>query len=169
MQEVWRKIPNHKNYAVSNLGRVRRDVPGKGTRAGKIRIPYALPAGYLAVDMWHDGKRSRLYVHQAVALAFKGRRPSLRHEVAHYDRRKNNNRESNLRWTLPKGNHADKERHGTHARGSKSVLAILTERKVIKMRLLRKQGRTLHSLAAQFKTCMQNVDLICRRVTWRHV
>lgn len=169
MREIWRIIPDNPNYAVSNLGRIKRAIKGKGTRIGKICSPFAIPAGYLVIDMWHEGIRSRLYVHQAVIRAFKGPPPTPKHQVAHDDGIKNRNVPSNLFWKLPVGNAKDKKRHGTQLQGNTHPLSILTEVKVLKMRKLRTTGRTLESLAAEFNTCMQNVDLICRRKTWKHI
>lgn len=169
MRELWKTVPNVEAYEVSNLGRVRRRLLGKGTRVGKVLKCYSLPTGYVVADMWMGGQRRRLYVHVAVLLAFRGAPPSDTHQGAHRDGRNSNNVLRNLRWATPTSNQRDKRRHGTLLKGSTHPNSKLTEAKVRKMRKLRQQGKTLHALAKLFKVCMQNVDYVCRRKTWGHV
>lgn len=49
--EVWKRIPGVPDYRVSNLGRVRRDTPGKGTYADRDIKPVLRPDGHLYVYM----------------------------------------------------------------------------------------------------------------------
>jgi hypothetical protein len=51
-----------------------------------------------------------------VLEAFVGPAPSRRHEAAHKDGRKENNRLDNLEWKLKEHNEADKKLHGTAPR-----------------------------------------------------
>jgi len=169
MAERWKLIPGHNNYAVSSHGNVVRATRGKGTRAGKPRKISRLPNGYCYVDLYEDGVRSRLYVHQAVLLAFKGAPPTKKHQAAHWDGMRSHNRLGNLRWATGKQNVADTRRHGRTPLGSRHKNSKLTERQVIRMRKLRADGALLDDLAARFKVNSTNVDFICRRVTWRHI
>jgi hypothetical protein len=59
------------------------------------------------------GKRRVLSVHRAVCLAFHGLPPSDRHEVAHGDGTRDNNRPENLRWATRSENQSDRTLHGT--------------------------------------------------------
>lgn len=49
--EQWRSHPALPDYSVSTKGGVRRDTPGKGTRAGRILAPYVNTTGHLMVHM----------------------------------------------------------------------------------------------------------------------
>ncbi len=168
-REIWKLIPGNENYQVSSEGRIRRFAKGKGTRAGKLRKVCGLPSGYQYIDMWEEGVCTRLYIHHCILLAFKGPAPSSIHQAAHSDGNKSNNKRGNLRWKTPSQNNQDKKRHGTHLEGSKHPLAKLTEKSVLEMRRLRAEGMILEDLALKFGVIMQNVDLICRRKTWKHV
>lgn len=167
--EEWRAIPGFLNYEASSLGRIRRAKRGKGTRAGKIRLPYALPSGYLVIDMWHEGQKSRLYVHRAIALAFHGEPPFAAAEAAHGNGAKADNRSGNIAWKTKAENEADKDRHGTRLLGSAHVNSKLSEDDVRSMRERRAAGETLAALAAAFGVGFQNVGLICQRKTWAHI
>lgn len=168
--EEWRVIPNNENYAVSSLGRVRRDKPGKGTRQGRIFKPQFLPNGYEYVDLYEYGIRTRLYVHQCMALAFIGPQPTPLHEVAHWDGNKANNTKGNIRWATHDENEEDSKRLREKVHGSNHPLSKLTEEQVLEMRHLRSTtSMTLDALGAKYGVTLSNVDFICRRVTWRHV
>lgn len=167
--EEWRPIPGYETYEASSLGRIRRAVAGKGTRVGKLRVPCALPNGYLTVDLWIGGQRFKLYVHRAVASAFHGPPPTPDHEVAHKNGDVADNRPSNIRWATHAENEADKVRHGTLPRGSRHANSKITEADIVAMRARRAAGETLAAIADDFGLCFQNVDLICRGKTWAHV
>jgi len=167
--EAWLPIPGNENYAVSSLGRIRRDKPGKGTRAGKLRKICVLPNGYEYIDMWEEGFCTRLYVHQVVALAFIGPQPTPAHEVAHWDGVRTNNVFTNLRWATPKENKSDTHRHGTHLEGQDCTNAKLTDEQVLEIRILRNQGWTLQKLSDHFGVVLTNIGLICQGKTWKHL
>ena len=87
--ESWRTLEVAGVKAIiSNFGRVksvRRSAPSFGTLT---------QAGYRYAEI--GGKRHR--IHQLVALAFIGERPSQSHIVDHIDEDKQNNHFENLRW-----------------------------------------------------------------------
>lgn len=167
--EEWRPIPGFETYEASSFGRIRRGLPGKGTRAGKIRKPTLLPNGYLNVDLWVDGVRYKIYVHRAVALAFHGDPPFPDAEAAHRNRQKADNRPSNIRWATRLENEADKVAHGTLMMGSRHTNSKITEADVLTMRQRRAAGETLEAIADDFGICFQNVGLICQGKTWTHL
>lgn len=106
----WRALPGWP-YFVSDEGQIRharRKVP---VRPGLDRD------GYEKITLSNRGVLKSAKVHQLVALAFLGPKPSPRHVVAHWDGSRRNNTPANLRWCLPKDNSADRERHGTVPRG----------------------------------------------------
>lgn len=107
----WGSGPNVR-YEVNSAGRVRC------ARTRRLLKQYPNHNGYLRVRLiCADGARRWWKVHTLVLELFVGPRPSPRHHGAHTpDRDKQNNRVSNLRWSLPEENEADKRAHGT-ARG----------------------------------------------------
>lgn len=123
--EEWRPVRGMEAaYDVSNLGRV-RSKPRPGIRrptrtyGGKVLQPStSSPDGYARVVLRH-GERTRFAtVGRLVCEAFHGPRPSERHEVAHSDGDRGNDRADNLRWATHRENEADKRQHGTVAKGS---------------------------------------------------
>lgn len=148
MIEEWKPVVGYENeYEVSSLGRVRsldRTIIARGSRpftyAIKGRIIKQCTSGkYPLVTLSYvDGlyKRQRpVHVHKLVAEAFIGPRPDGT-EVCHDDGVKSNNDVSNLRYDTHKNNEADKERHGTRARGETHSLSKLKKEDVREIRLL---------------------------------
>jgi hypothetical protein len=81
-EEMWRIIPDLPGYAVSNLGRVRREAGGSGAQAGRILQPVRRASGHLYVCLPpNSGERLRntsggssnsvpFLVHRLVAAAW---------------------------------------------------------------------------------------------------
>lgn len=109
MSETWIQVHGWP-YEVSSLGRVRN-------RKGHILATPAHKSGYLNVQLWKDGKFKTWLVHRLVAVTFIGEPPSDKHEAAHGNGNRHDNRASNLRWALPVENMRDRDIHGTTARG----------------------------------------------------
>lgn len=104
MKEIWKNIPGYEGlYMVSNLGRVKslpryQDNHGKPQfREGAIKPQYDNGKGYLAVNLYKNGKGSFRYVHILVATAFIPNPKSLP-QVNHKDENKANNCVNNLEW-----------------------------------------------------------------------
>jgi len=49
--EMWSRVADVPDYAISNLGRVRRETPGKGTYVGRIIKPVRRSDGHLYVSL----------------------------------------------------------------------------------------------------------------------
>lgn len=116
----WRTCVGHPDYEISNDGQLRRRVSFRNLPAGMPKKAQRHSRGYLYYALGHEKKE---LAHRLVAMAFIGPPPSDRHEVAHNDGCRMNNRASNLRWALPAENQADRLRHGTDACGTKSMTA----------------------------------------------
>lgn len=112
-EEEWRPITLAPNYAVSDLGRVKRLTPGPKTEPGRIKQPVMNSRGYLCVTLLADGKQSFRQLHRLVCIAFHGEPPTPKHECAHGDGDKANCRSDNLRWATSTENAADKKAHGS--------------------------------------------------------
>lgn len=104
----WRDVPGFPGYQVSDQGDV--VTLKRGTRRPLALAP---DRGYHRVRVYRDGVAYRRGVHQLVALAFIGPRPSG-HDVRHLDGDGTNNTLQNLAYSTPSVNQADKVRHGTH-------------------------------------------------------
>ena len=137
--EEWRPVSEQPDYEVSNLGRVRRD--------DHFITPYDDGAGYLSVNLCQRSRLKRRRVHRLVCIAFHGPPPTPKHDAAHWDNDRANNRATNLRWATRKENHADKVRHGTMSRGEKHPNVIFTEAEALRAFALIKQGKGCTEIA----------------------
>ena len=109
--EVWKKIPRHPFYEVSDQGRVRsldrvircqHQSGGFYARAmkGKVLSPIEGGGGYFKVLL---GRGERAYIHCLVALVFIGPKPKGA-IVDHENRRHTDNKKSNIRYITRAGN-----------------------------------------------------------------
>lgn len=115
VREHWKPIPEWEElYEISNRGRVRN------AETRRIRALSVTPKKYQAITLTFARERSTGYlIHRLVALVFIGPRPSTRHNVAHRDGNRSNNRVENLRWVTQHENEQDKIAHATfHKRGA---------------------------------------------------
>lgn len=115
MTEEW-KIASGTDgrYMVSNHGRGRRS-------DGLLLMP-SVPRNsreYPAVMLRHHGERKRVAVHRLVALTFLGLPPHAGAQVRHLDGHHLNPRADNLAWGTAQDNAADRDAHGTTARGER--------------------------------------------------
>lgn len=192
MSEEWRVIADFPDYAVSDLGRVKRVVPDFRGRSGGIMKQQTRRYAYLT--LYRDRTPSCVLVHRLVCSAFHGSQPAIDHEVAHCDGESLNNAARNLRWATHAENEADKvahgtstagrpsmvaperrprgKRHGRHtqpertARGERNGLARLTESKVL---AIRRDCRPRKVIAADYSISVTMVGFIQRGISWAHV
>lgn len=165
---LWRTVPGYPAYEVSVDGVVRR-CQGLRCRRNRILAPFVRTNGYAQILLYQGGKRRRFGVHQLVALAFLGPKPSPQHEVAHLDGQRLNNHVSNLAWLLHSENERHKDLHGTRLRGSQIGNAKLTEAQVVLIRQALAVGIRQCALAQTYGVSDSTVSLIARAKTWRHV
>ena len=166
---LWRTVPGYPAYEVSVDGLVRRCQGFRCRRAHRVLVPFVRPNGYAQILLYQGGQRRRFGVHQLVALAFLGPKPSPLHQVAHLDGQRLNNHVSNLAWLLPIENDAHKDLHGTRLRGSQIHGAKLTEAQVVLIRQALAVGIRQCALAQTYGVSDSTVSLIARGKTWRHV
>lgn len=104
MQELWKTIAGFEAYEVSNMGRVRRAMPGITWKTVRILKPALFSKKYLGVTLCVAGKKTSKLVHILVASAFIPNPLGLP-EVNHKDACKTNCRADNLEWRSSLGNH----------------------------------------------------------------
>lgn len=130
-QEEWRDVVGFEGwYSVSNLGRMRRDKPGKSTYVGRVLIAYPDSYGYPSVGLTRDAKRRSANIHLLVTRSFLGPIPEGQ-EVNHKDGNKWNNRTFNLEYRTHQGNMEHAGLTGlmiNHARGDRNGARMHPER-----------------------------------------
>lgn len=171
MTELWAPVGGYGGlYSVSNLGRIRRDGGGRGAVAGRILTPKATRKGYRHVDLSRGDVKTRRLIHQLVAGAFLGPRPSSAHHPNHLDGDKTNNAATNLEWATAKENsmHAVALGLYTPTKGEANGRAKLTERQVMDIRGLRgKLGQRL--IAQRYEVSRTLVQRIHQGMLWPEV
>jgi hypothetical protein len=170
MQELWKSVPVCSAYEASSLGRIRRVRAGTRTRIGHVLSLNAPSNRYLSATLVWRGKRTYVAVHSLICELFHGPRPSLRHQAAHLNGNRHDNRADNLAWVLPTENEAHKAIHGTKVQGEKIPGAKLTSDKVREIRAKHANRRSGYAAtAAQYGIDPTLVGLIIRGRIWRHV
>ena len=174
--EEWRPIPGSEGlYSVSSLGRVRSE-PTRGRRTGRQRgrtLKCSLDSkGYRQFAMsLTGGRRIRMKVHRAVALAFLGPRPPGT-QINHKSGDKLDNSVANLEYVTCRQNIRHAWRKGLytaeHCRGQRNPFAKLSPGQVRDIRSLA-SGTSLSELARQFGVSKTSISQVINRKTWKHV
>lgn len=97
MGVTWSKINGFPNYSVSNTGKVRND------NSGKTKVPVRGTTGYYNVDLYNNGKRSKISIHRIVGETFVDN-PNNKPQINHIDGNKLNNNVENLEWVTASEN-----------------------------------------------------------------
>jgi len=162
--EVWLPVLGYESsYEVSNLGRVRRLSTG-------LILQYVYNVkGYPIVTLSQYGVSKNSAVHRIVLRAFCGAEPFDGAQAAHNDGNVGNPRLTNLRWTSPTENQADRVRHRTDLRGEAVFGAVLTKDKVREIREKVSTGRTYKQLGKEYGVDPGTIYHIKHRKTWKHV
>lgn len=166
--EDWRKIEGWDGYEVSSLGNVRSWKFCRRSPLDPLPRPvshWVLPNGYHQVKLKDKGKKSNMYIHRAVLIAFVGECPKGM-EVAHNDGDKGNNALENLRYVTPKENAEDMLRHGNRQMGEKHYATNVTDQKAAEIR----QFIGTHKQAAdRFGVPYWTAHAIRVGRTWKHL
>jgi len=161
--EEWRAVFGYEGwYEISDLGRVRRIRPAKGTRAGKILLQRPDRKGYPYVMLSRAGRTKQGKIHRLVALAFIPN-PEGRRQVNHRDGIKSRSVLSNLEWATNAENTEHKVRNGLAKPGRN---AKLTGEQVAEIRSLR-GVLTTTKIALRFNISQSYVSRIHNGSYWR--
>jgi hypothetical protein len=153
---MWKKIKGYESYEISNKGEIRNS---QGILKAQI-----LGTGYKWVQLWRNGKGTRIPVHHLVATAFLGPRPKGM-DVHHLDGNRTNNQSRNLKYQT---------RIEHTSRGSKHGMSKLTEKQVKEIRKLYRKRKSYHglggyTLAKLFNVRPGTIYNILEQRTWLHV
>jgi hypothetical protein len=165
--EDWREIEGYEGiYSVSNLGRVRRDSGGIGSKKGRILRPGCQKDGSRNVMLSRDSRPKNHLVHRLVAAAFLPTAPTPNSRIQHIDGDKSNNTPANLRWqTVSEMLFRQVEsgtQHGRH-HGRQSALSDL------QILAIRADHRTEREVAKDYGIAPGTVGQIRRRETHTHL
>ena len=166
MGEIWKAIPAHPRYEVSDAGNVRN------ARTGYV-LRIRFHRGYGRVDL---RERTR-EVHGLVLEAFAGPRPAGMDEIRHLDGNKANNSIGNLAYGTRAENAQDRIAHGTQYRHEKGLVFLgatnpnsrLDDDAVRLVRRLAKLGESGRAIASKMNVAPTTIHRIISGVTWGHV
>ena len=161
--EEWREIPGT-DYSVSSEGRA-----ASRKRGGwRVLKPAPNGTGYLTVVFWKRNTGRTRAVHQLVADAFLGPKPSPNHQINHKNGDRLDNQVENLEWVTARQNQRhrfDILGHG-NARGEKNGGAKFTETEVREVRSRCAAGETQKRIASTFGVGRHAIGEIITRKTW---
>lgn len=174
--EEWKDIIGYEGYQASNYGRIRsKDRVIKLIRKGnrvvrhlKGRIlkpaPHSIEHPY---PYFQAGAGRTLGVHQAVALAFHGKKP-LGCYACHKDGNPENNYKENIYWGTPKQNQQDRFSHGRGGCGEQHSQAKLTEDDVRDIRRRLAMGEKQKDIGAIYGITQSSVSFVKSNRNWGH-
>jgi hypothetical protein len=113
--ERWKVIDIHHNYSVSTHGRLRND------KTNRILKPMNDKDGYHVVDLYINGKQTRVKIHRLVCLTFIYN-PLNKKCVDHIDNNRKNNHINNLRWATNSENQMNKKKLSNNTSGVTGVI-----------------------------------------------
>jgi hypothetical protein len=159
-EEIWKVIPSFPNYAVSNLGQVKRLTKASNTYPGKILKQSVATNGYLYVSP----SCIKRMVHCLVAEAFIGERPSG-YVINHKDFDITNNKVENLEYCTQKENLEHSIDHRPYGDSHKNTK--YGEKVVREVKLMLQQGKKQVDIAKAVNMSKQLVNNIATGKAWK--
>jgi len=136
----------------------------KKTNKWKKLVPQTSSRGYHHVNI--HGKIVRL--NRLIAKTYLRNKKNLPY-VLHNNGNPVDNCLENLRWGTPKENEEDSKKHGVRKLGEKTYNHKLTEEKVKKIRIWKKEGMTFNAIGRKLNLDSKTVWAAVNKVTWQHV
>ena len=179
--EVWKAVAGFEGvYAVSTLGNVKSlprvyvatDRWGNEQAYGRTEVLRRIEvtkAGYARVHLRAQERQKKAMVHQLVAEAFIGQRPTKQHQINHKNGNKLDNTVANLEWVTAKENTAHRSRVLKLGCGERHYKSKLTANDVQNIRAQYASGALQSDLAEQYGVRANNISFIVRRITWKTV
>jgi len=165
--EEWRTIESFPNYAVSNLGRIKRLISRTCAKAGTI-LKTPPSNGYPIVDLCKDGGKQTFLVHRLVADAFlvpiEGK-PFVNHSNGV----RTDGRAENLEYASQSENVLHAYRIGlSNASGENNGKAVLSWEKVLRIRVIAHipNGPSSKAIGDMFGVSDATIRSIVRMQTW---
>mgnify|MGYP000558890756 FL=1 len=177
VQVEYRAIPGFPGYRAGDDGSIWSCLKCNGRHHG----PYVITdrwfrmkaskerSGYLSITIYKNSTAYKRRVQRLILEAFVGPPPSKMHQASHDNNVRDDCRLSNLRWDTPKGNMADRERHGTKLIGEKNPFSKLNDQAVIAIRAACAAGESQRSVAKRFGLSQTHVSEIHLRKRWKHI
>jgi len=169
MKEVWKPIPSFPRYEVSNIGRIRSIRTKQLTKLIKNNHGYMR---FKATITETTRKYKKFFlVHRCVAEAFLGPAPSPKHEVNHMNKKRDDNRVTNLEWVTKSQNGIHRARfkfYKEYARPKKNA-AKLSRTDVMDIKLSLVKGLTVRQLAKKFRVTSSTIYKIKHGHSWSNV
>lgn len=167
-REEWRVLSAWPAYEVSSLGMVRRLLPSRGTRPGRIIKPSIGSHGYMYVGLRSPGDKNstRVLVHRLVATAFVPN-PCALPVVNHLNGNKLDCAVCNLEWTTRAGNCRHAGVAGLVRRGVAHHKAKLNNDTVRSIRAEHELGVSTRELAQRVGVAQSTIWQAVRGITWR--
>ena len=165
--QVWVRIPDWPDYAVSGDGQVMRLTPtsNRHNREGMLLKPYLMKIGYHQITLAKKGKQEKFYIHRLVADAFVPN-PENKPEVNHVDGNKANSHFSNLE----RATHQENIQHGFDTKlctsGEDRSSAKLSYKKAEQIRSLKSKGWKTRSIAKKFNVSERLILMVCQNQRW---
>lgn len=176
LSEDWKDIPGYEGYYMaSNLGRIKsldRVVTCKNgrtqTKKGVFPKFEIDKDGYYKLVLHKNGIKKKGFVHRWIAKTFLPNGQS-KPVINHIDGNKQNNEIVNLEWVSLSENtkHAFELGLCVMPLGNDNPNGKLTKKEVIKIRKLRKQGKTLKNISKEVNTSESNIKNIIYGYTWK--
>ena len=165
--ELWRVSAQSPYYEVSTLGRVRRALPGNGTKPGRILSNTPMNTGYVIIRLCERKRYQKQLVHLMVLSTFIGSRPP-KHECNHKNGIKHDNRLNNLEWVTRSENHRHAFRIGLSVakHGVNHSMAKLT---LLQARKIKYAKSGIRALARKFQITYAMAKRIRNGKNWREL
>jgi hypothetical protein len=112
------------------------------------------------------GAKKYCNVHRLVLLAFVGPPPTPKHQAAHWDDNRRDNRLSNLRWATKRENEDDKIKNGKVLKGKDHWKARLKPEDIRHICTLRRAGKTYREIGEHFGINLSHVHRITIGKAW---
>ena len=158
--EVYKEIPNYKNYLVSNYGNVKSKRYNK-TLKGSINT-----SGYKRVQI--GSNKNKQFIHRLVAITFL-EKDKNKLFVNHIDGNKLNNSAKNLEWVTRSENdlHAFRNDLRKSITGAKHHNSKLTLNDVLEIKMMLKKGYSCSIIAEKYPVNRRTINDIKLKRIWK--